>query len=93
MGPENRPSLAAGLTYTVTQLRKYRNYFNDRGLARVVEQKYGFRCQNPRLIVIVGRDPTGYSAEEIRCAMTATPDVEIITYDRLLEAAQSLLLL
>jgi hypothetical protein len=92
-GRDNRASLASGLAEAVSQLREYAAYFDDRQAARRVEDKYGFKCYKPKLTVIVGRDPTAFSDEERRRALTAHPDLEIVTYDRLLSAARSQLLL
>lgn len=93
VGRENRATLSAAIHSVVRQLREYRAYFDDRHMARRVEERYGFRCHQPRLAAIVGRDPSGWGEEEISRALTTYPDVRIITYDELLRAARSLLLL
>jgi hypothetical protein len=93
VGREGQASLAAGITRVARQLQEYAAYFDDRGLAREVETRYGFRCHKPRLVAIVGRDPTRYSAEERRRALTSYPDLEVVTYDALLRAARQRLLL
>jgi hypothetical protein len=62
-------------------------------LAERVEARYGFRCYQPRLTAIVGRDPSGWKEEEVTRALTTYPDVRIVTYDELLRAARTLLLL
>jgi len=85
----NRAHLASGLTSAAAQLREYSAYFDDRKIAERIERIYGFRCYKPRLVVIVGRDPVGYSEEEQRRAMTAYPDLEIVTYDKLLRGVRT----
>lgn len=90
VGRPNRARLAAGITSVVRQLREYAAYFDERRVAERVEAKYGFKCHRPRLTAIVGRDPTGYSQEETKRAMSSFPDVEIVTYDRLLRVARSI---
>jgi len=45
-------------------------------------------CHRPKLVVIVGRDTQSFNAEEMRRAITAYPDLEVVTYDRLLRAAK-----
>ena len=89
VGKPNRAHLASELTAAAAQLREYSAYFDDRKMAERIERTYGFKCFKPRLVVIVGRDPTGYSEEEKRRAMTAYPDLEIVTYDKLLRAART----
>lgn len=88
VGRPNRARLAAGITSVVRQLQEYASYFDERAVAARVESRYGFRCYRPRLVAIVGRDPTEYSPEETKRAMTSFPDVEIVTYDKLLRAAR-----
>ncbi len=93
VGRENRLSLASGIIEVASQLREYSAYFDDRTIAKHVEEKYGFKCYKPKLVAIVGRDPQDFDPEQIRRAMTAFPDLEIVTYDRLLKAAKRYLLL
>jgi len=85
VGRDNRLSLAAGIIEVSSQLREYSSYFDDRAIAKVVEQKYGFKCYRPKLVAIVGRDPQDLEPEQVRRAMTAFPDLEVVTYDGLLE--------
>jgi hypothetical protein len=84
----DRPELAKALNAAAQQLREYQAYFDDRDLADRVEKKYGFRCYRPKMVVIIGRDPTRFSPDEQRLAMTAYPDLEFVTYDRLLRVAR-----
>lgn len=93
VGTDNRPSLSAAITEAASQLREYAAYFENRDFAKRIEQKYGFKCYKPKLVVIVGRDPKRFSLEEQRRAMTAYPSLEIVTYDKLIESARSHLLL
>ena len=93
VGRENRLSLASGIIEVTSQLREYAAYFDDRSVAKVVEGKYGFKCYKPKLVAIVGRDPQDLDSEQVRRAMTAYPDLEVVTYDRLLRAAKRYLLL
>jgi hypothetical protein len=93
VGSESRVRLAGALTEAAAQLREYRAYFDDRALAKRVETELGIRCYKPKMVVIVGRDPSRYSADQQRRAMTAYPDLEIVTYDQLLRIARDQLLL
>ena len=85
--------MSAALTQAVAQLREYAAFFDDRRAAAQVEQKLGIRCYRPKLTVIIGRDPSRFSAEEQRRALTAHPDLRVVTYDNLLRAARTRLLL
>jgi len=93
VGSADRPRLAAAITDAVAQLREYRAYFDDRSLAARIEALFGIKCYQPKMVVIVGRDPNRFTPEQQRRALTAHPDLEVVTYDRLLRAARSQLLL
>jgi hypothetical protein len=45
------------------------------------------------MVVIIGRDPERFSPEEQRRALTADPSLEFVTYDQLLRAARTQLLI
>lgn len=93
VGRGDRARLSAGLAEAVAQLREYAAYFDDRSAASAVEERLGLPCYRPRLAVIVGRDPTRFSPEEQRRALTAHPDLRVVTYDDLIRAARRRLLL
>jgi Domain of unknown function (DUF4263) len=93
VGGASRPRVAAALADAASQLREYQAYFDDRVLAARIEAELGIRCYRPRMVVIVGRDPRRFTAEQQRRALTAYPDLEVVTYDDLLRAARRLLLL
>lgn len=92
VGRENRARLAHGIHEVAAQLREYAAYFDDRDVARQVEQRYGFKCYKPKLVAIIGRDPVAYSDEERRRVLSSQPDLEVLTYDQLLGAAKQELL-
>ena len=92
VGTDSRARLAAALNEAAAQLREYRAYFDDRALAKRIEDNLGIRCYQPKMVVIVGRDPRRYTPEQQRRAMTSYQDLEIVTYDHLLRAARSRLL-
>ena len=91
VGRDNRLCLAAGIHEVAAQLREYSHYFDDRKTAKLVESHYGFKCHKPKLVAIVGRDPQDLDAEQVRRAMTSFPELDVVTYDRLLRAAKNYL--
>ena len=93
VGPPNRAAMSAALTEAAAQLREYAAFFDDRAAARSVEQNLGIKCYRPKLTVIIGRDPTRFTEEERRRALTAHPDLRVVTYDDLVTAARTRLLL
>ncbi len=93
VGRNDRVAQAAGLTEAAAQLREYATYFDDRAAAAKIEANFGFRCYKPKLTVVVGRDPNRFTADEQRRALTAHPDLRVVSYDDLLRAAQHRLML
>ena len=93
VGRDDRAAQAAGLTRAAAQLRDYAAYFDDRAAAAKIEANLGIHCYKPKLTVVIGRDPSRFSAEEQRRALTAHPDLRVVTYDNLLRAARHRLLL
>jgi hypothetical protein len=93
VGKENRKSLSHAIHQAVAQLREYSAYFDDSKNSKYIEEKYGIKCYKPKMITIIGRDPYEMNSNEIRRAMTAYPNLEIITYDKLLRAAKNMLLI
>jgi Domain of unknown function (DUF4263) len=93
VGRNDRAAQAAGLTEAAAQLRDYAAYFDDRAAAAKIEASLGIRCYKPKLTVVIGRDPSRFTAEEQRRALTAHPDLRVVTYDNLLRAARHRLLL
>jgi hypothetical protein len=92
VGSGDRPRLSHAIAQAASQLRQYATWFDDRKVAKAVEDQYGFRCYRPRQVVIIGRDPRGYSDVQRDAARSAYPDLEIVTYDQILNAARSRLL-
>jgi hypothetical protein len=88
VGTESRLRLSAAITEAAAQLREYRAYFDDRALAKRIEDQLGISCYQPKMVVIIGRDPTEFSPEQRRRAMTSDPTLEIVTYDQLIRAAR-----
>lgn len=93
VGRQDRAAMSAALTEAVAQLREYAAYFDDRQVADRIEARLGIRCYRPKLSVIIGRDPTRFSDDQQRRALTAHPDLRVVTYDGLLRAAKTRLLL
>lgn len=77
----------------VAQLREYSAAFEDRKLARRVEEKYGVKCYRPKLVGIIGRDdPRNADPRELRRLQTSYNDTQILTFDQLHRIAKSRLL-
>ncbi len=93
VGRRDRATLAAGIHEVAAQLREYAAYFEEEKHRKFVKEKYGLRVYKPRLIAIVGRDIRQMTDPQIRRAMTAYENIEVMTFDDLVRHAKSRLLL
>jgi len=93
VGSRDRATLAAGIHEVAAQLREYAAYFEEEKHRKFVKDKYGLRVYKPRLIAIVGRDIRQMTDPQIRRAMTAYDNINVMTFDELVRHAKSRLLL
>lgn len=93
IGRNDRATLAAGIHEVAAQLREYAAYFEEEKHRKFVREKYGLRVYKPRLIAVVGRDMRQMSDPEIRRAMTAYDDLQVMTFDQLVKHAKGRLLI
>lgn len=93
VGRNDRATLAAGIHEVAAQLREYAAFFEQDRYRKWVREKYGLRVYRPRLIAVVGRDMKRMAEEEVRRAMTAYEDLQIMTFDQLVTHAKSRLLI
>lgn len=85
------PSFSAEVNKALTQLRDYRDYFQqDENRASIIEQ-LKHELKYPRLGVLIGRLPTGTELEELSKEQVRNPDVRIVTYDEVLEKQSRLI--
>lgn len=70
------------------QLYEYRDYFEDRTNRRMFEQNTGLRAYRPKICVIIGRNKEYSDFYQRQTLMSREPDIEIVTYDDILQAAK-----
>jgi hypothetical protein len=85
-GRAARRGLAAAVTWGISQLRRYREYFLDSSLARQFHAEHGLELYFPRLTLIVGRD-AAFGTYQERQRLTP-PEARLLTYDDLLRFAK-----
>lgn len=94
VGTADRRRFSSAVCELVAQLREYGAAFEDRKLARAVEEKYGVKCYRPKLIGVIGRDNLHEADKlELRRLMTSYQDIRILTFGQLLRVAKSRLLI
>lgn len=64
----------------ISQLANYREYFTFPKNAELAKNKYGIQVKEPKLVLVVGSWENS-SPEEVKQALRAYPDIEIIDYD------------
>lgn len=88
VGRRNREQFSAEINSYLAQTRVYRNYFEDPNNRRWFEQKYGFKVYKPKRYLVVGRR-NDFDCEEWMEIKADYTDVEIITYDDLIDTVVS----
>ncbi|MFE9429675.1 Shedu anti-phage system protein SduA domain-containing protein [Streptomyces sp. NPDC006640] len=85
---KNRVRLTSAIMEACAQLREYQSYFEDHEKRISVERMYGLRFFRPRMMVLIGKR-SDYEATALRNAETDVPNLQIVTYDDILERARS----
>jgi len=68
----------------ITQLRDYAEFFADPANEATLRKRFGGVAPRPRLMAIIGRTPKN-DEERFSTLVRRTPDVQITTYDEVLE--------
>jgi anti-sigma B factor antagonist len=92
VGTANRKRFSGAVHAATTQLRTYRDYFEDRAKREGIFSRYGIKAYRPRLSVVIGRAPEIDPIEYRRIAESYM-DVKVLTYDDLLKRAKRFLIL
>jgi anti-anti-sigma factor len=92
VGGQNRMRFSSAIAEAAAQLRTYRDYFDDASHRNAVLKKNGVSAYRPKLAVFVGRSS---SLDEMayRQVSDGLTDVEVVTYDDLIDRAKNFLLL
>lgn len=85
------PAFSQKLTKAVQQLRNYRNYFSRADTRENLVAQFGYQPLHPRISVLIGRRDRTEGLEQAQGS--AALDVNIITYDEIVEFEESRLIL
>ena len=85
------PALSGKLTRAVQQLRNYRQYFSRHDTKEELIARFGYQPLHPRIAVLIGRRARSEGIEHAQGP--AALDVDIITYDDIVEFEESRLIL
>src|SRR5262249_46616902 len=83
----NRVTLSAAITEALAQLREYRDYFDDPTSRRQLRE-LGIHAFKPEICVIIGRDYGNLNVEETLSAKRDFGELEVVTYNELVERAK-----
>jgi hypothetical protein len=85
------PAFSSKLTRAVQQLRDYREYFSRHDTKDELIARFGYQPLHPRVAVLIGRRDRAEGLE--RAQGSAALDVDVITYDDIVEFEESRLVL
>jgi len=83
VGTPERPQLSQHVGAAIAQLKDYGRWFQSSDNRRWLLKKYGLDGYEPRLTLIIGRDPR-YIAPEIADVAKRGAEAQVLTYDDIL---------
>jgi hypothetical protein len=83
----NRDRFTAAVNEAVTQLREYRDWFNEKQNREKLAGKIGMEVYQPKLAVVIGRSRDFHDEFDRQKLASRERDVEIYTYDDLIKLA------
>jgi hypothetical protein len=89
VGGNNRRKFSSHVDSAIAQVHEYSEYFNDPNKAKNIEEKYKINVYKPRIFVLIGID--SYPEERIKINSRYSNQIEIITYDQILNFINQLL--
>jgi hypothetical protein len=89
----NRGRFSALVEEARAQLLEYRDWFDDRSNRESLKKRFGLEIYRPRLAAIIGSRAAVESAYELQKLRARTADIEVVTYDDILDDAKRRLLL
>ncbi|MGW3855799.1 Shedu anti-phage system protein SduA domain-containing protein [Micromonospora arida] len=87
---ENRARYSSAVHEVRAQLLQYKNYFNEAARATEAKRRFGAEIFMPEIAVIIGRATSHTSRLDVLRARHDLPDLEVRTYDDVLESARRL---
>lgn len=93
VGTKNRKRFSAPVQEARSQLVRYRDWFEESNNRAKIKDRFGMQIYRPRLAVIIGRRDEFTSEFERQQLASDNSDIEVVTYDDVLEFAKRRLLL
>jgi hypothetical protein len=92
-GTKNRRRISAPVEEAKSQLLRYRDWFEDRQNRAKLKERFGMEIYRPRIGVVIGRRNQFENEFERQRLASDNPQIEIVTYDDIVEFAKRRLLL
>jgi hypothetical protein len=89
----NRVRFSSCISEARSQLLEYKDWFEDRYNRAKLKGRVGMEIYRPRMGVIIGSNQDFRSVVERQKLADRFPDIEVVTYDDIVEFAQRRLLL
>tara|TARA_R110002049_G_C9175452_1_gene562568 strand:- start:9343 stop:10593 length:1251 start_codon:yes stop_codon:yes gene_type:complete len=84
VGKPNRETFSAEINSYISQTRVYKEYFEDPNNIKWVEKKFNLKVRYPKRFLVVGRR-WDFSSDEWRGIIDDYKDIEILTFDDLID--------
>ena len=88
IGSPNRETFSAKINSYISQTRVYEEYFEDPRNREHVQRTYGMKVRYPRRYIVVGRRSM-FSTEDWRAIQNDFRNLNIVTYDDLVDGVRS----
>jgi hypothetical protein len=87
-GGKDRRGLSGAVNVALSQLRTYRDFFDDDRNRREFHSRYGLNVFRPKIAVIIGRSPDPDQMPDLIRARRFFSDAEVVTYDDIIKKAR-----
>jgi hypothetical protein len=90
-GPSDHRRFSSEVFQAITQVKDYRDHFNNPQNTSAVNKLLGHPLKHPKLAVLIGRMPPPSEVELLEREQAREPEVSVVTYDEILERQKGLM--
>jgi Domain of unknown function (DUF4263) len=90
-GPSDHRRFSSEVFQAITQVKDYREHFENPQNTAAVTKILGHPLKHPKLAVLIGRMPSSSEVEVLEKEQAREPQVSVVTYDEILERQKSLI--
>ena len=90
-GPSDHRRFSSEVFQAITQVKNYREHFENPQNTEAVTKLLGHPLKHPKLAVLIGRMPPSSEVELLEREQAREPQVSVVTYDEILERQKSLI--